>query len=254
MRRSSSLWLPVVFLVLAAESLLLGAEGDEKKVVKKVDPSGTWKWERTFNDNKREFVLRLRMDGDKITGTYKSRQQEIKIADVKMDGDKLSFQYKRDAGDRRFTANYRGKVSEDSIKGTIAFSSDRGDREFEWEAKRSTELIDVLGKWQLKIETQDGNVIEPSVTFSKEGEKIKGAYVSRFGERDATKIKVKDNKLTFEIAGENDGNEFTVVYTGKPRGDSIKGKLAYDFSGNTGTIDFTGKRMREKKEEKDSQQ
>ena len=244
MFRSNLLWLPVVFLGLTANSCLAGAEGDEKKVAKKVDPSGTWKWERTFNDNKREFVLRLRMVGDKVTGTYKGRREAVIIDDVKMDGDKLSFEYKRESGDRRFTANYQGKVSEDTIKGTIAFSSDRGDREFEWEAKRSTELADVLGKWQFKIETQDGNVIEPSVTFSKEGDKVKGTYVSRYGERDATKIQVKDNELTFEISGENDGNEFKVVYTGKPRGNSIKGKVDYDFNGNAGSIDFTGKLKR----------
>jgi hypothetical protein len=247
MHRSNMFWLTVVFLGLTANSFAPTAQGEEK-VAKKVDPSGTWKWERTFNDNTREFVLWLRMDGDTVTGTYKGRREVVKIDDVKMDGDMLSFQYKRETGDFRFTANYSGKVSEDTIKGTIAFSSDRGNREFDWEAERSTELVDVLGKWQFKIETQNG-VREPSVTFSQEGGKIKGAYVSRFGEREAKSINVNDNKLTFEISGENDGNEFKVVYTGKPRGDSIMGTVDYDFNENTGSIDFTGKLLREKEKE-----
>ena len=242
MHRSNMFWLTIVFLGLTANSFAPAAQGEETK---KVDPSGTWKWERTFNDNTREFVLRLRMDGDKITGTYQGRREAMKISDVEMDGDILSFQYKRETGDFRFTANYQGKVSEDIIKGTIEFSSDRGTREFDWEAKRSTELADVLGKWQFKIETQDG-VREPSVTISQEGDKIKGAYVSRFGEREAKNVNVKDNKLTFEISGENDGNQFKVVYTGKPRGHSIKGTVDYDFNGTTGSTDFTGKLLREK--------
>jgi rhodanese-related sulfurtransferase len=164
-----------------------------------------------------------------------------------MDGDMLSFQYKRETGDFQFTANYQGKVSEDTIKGTIEFSSDRGSREFDWEAKRSTELADVLGKWKFKIETDDGNVLEPSIRFTKEGDKVQGAYVGlRDTQREATNIKVADNKLTFEISGENNGNPFKVVYMGKPRGDSIKGTIDYDFNGNTGTVDFEGKRLPEK--------
>ena len=96
-------------------------------------------------------------------------------------------------------------------------------------------------------------VQEPRIRFTKEGDKVKGAYVGpRDDEREATNIKVEDNKLTFEISGENDGNTFKVVYTGKPRGDSIKGTVDYDFNGNTGTVDFIGKRTREKeKQEKE---
>ena len=245
MRRSNMFWLPVFVLGLTATWFTPTAQGDEKEA-KKVDPSGTWKWERTFNDITRTSVLRLKMDGDKVTGTYKGRRDEVKITDAKMDGDMLSFQYKRETGDFRFTAKYLGKVSEDTIKGTIEFSSDRGDREFDWEAKRSTELADVLGKWKFKIETRNGNVLEPSIRFTKEGGKVKGAYVGpRDDEREATNIKVEDNKLTFEITGENDGNAFKVVYTGKPRGDSIMGTIDYDFNGNTGTVDFEGKRLRE---------
>ena len=247
MQRSNMFCLPVFVFGLAAIWFMPTAQGDEKEA-KKVVPSGTWKWERTFNDNTRTFVLRLKMDGDKVTGTYQGRRDEAEITDAKMDGDMLSFQYKRETGDFRFTADYQGKVSEDTIKGTIEFSSDRGSREFDWEAKRSTELADVLGKWQFKIETQDG-VLVPSVTFSQEGGKIKGAYVSRFGEREAKNINVTDNKLTFEISGENDGNQFKVVYTGKPRGDSIKGTVDYDFNGNTGSADFTGKLLHEKEQQ-----
>ncbi len=247
MHRSNVFWLPVVLLGLTTTFVPV-AQGAETE---KVDPSGTWKWERTSNDNTRESVLRLKMDGDKVTGTYKGRREAMKIDDVKMDGDMLSFQYKRETDDFRFTANFQGKVSEDTIKGTIEFSSDRGDREFDWEAKRSTEVADVLGKWQFKVETQNG-VREPSVTLTQEGDTIKGAYVSRFGEREAKSISVEDNKLTFEISGENDGNQFKVVYTGKPRGDSIKGTVDYDFNGNTGSVDFIGKLTREKeKQEKE---
>ena len=246
MQRSSRFWLPVFVFSLATTWLMPTVQGAEEEA-QQVVPSGTWKWERTFNDNTMTFVLRLKMDGDKVTGTYQGSRDEGKITDAKMDGDVLSFQYKRETGDFQFTVKYQGKVSEDTIKGTIEFSSDRGTREFDWEAKRSTELEDVLGNWKFKIEIDEGNVLEPSIRFTKEGDKLKGEYVGpRDAQREATNIKVVDNKLTFEISGENNGNAFKVVYTGKPRGDSIKGTIDYDFNGNTGTVDFEGKRLQEK--------
>ncbi len=246
MQRSNKFWLPVFVFGLATTWFMPTVQGDDKEA-QQVVPSGTWKWERTFNDNTRTFVLRLKMDGDKVTGTYQGSRDEGKITDGKMDGDMLSFQYKRETGDFQFTVKYQGKVSEDTIKGTIEFSSDRGTREFDWEAKRSTELEDVLGNWKLKIETGEGNVLEPSIRFTKEGDKLKGAYVGpRDTHREATNIKVVENKLTFEISGEDNENAFNVVYTGKPRGDSIKGTIDYDFNGNTGTVDFQGKRLQEK--------
>jgi len=249
MQRSNMFWLPVFVFGLAATWFMPTAQGDEKEA-KKVVPSGTWKWERTFNDNTRTFVLRLKMDGDKVTGTYQGSRNEGKITDAKMDGDMLSFQYKRETGDFQFTVKYQGKVSEDTIKGTIEFTSDRGTREFDWEAKRSTELEDVLGNWKFKIETGEGDVLEPSIRFTKEGDKVRGAYVGpRDTQLEATDIKIADNKLTFGISGENDGNAFKVVYTGKPRGDSIKGTVDYDFNGNTGSADFTGKLLHEKEQQ-----
>ena len=68
----------------------------------------------------------------------------------------------------------------------------------------------------------------------------------------AKKIEIKDNQLTFEISGETDGNGWKVTYKGKPRGNSIKGTIDYEFGDNKGTVDFQGKRVAEKKEKEDA--
>ena len=133
---------------------------------KKPDPTGTWKWETTRRDRTRQNTLRIKLDGDKVSGTYASRRgetdNETKIENGKIKGDQLSFQVIREFNGRRFTINMQGKVSEDTIKGTGEFSTDGGSREFEWEAKRSVGKVDVLGTWNIKIETGDGNVLEPT--------------------------------------------------------------------------------------------
>ncbi len=55
------------------------------------DPTGAWKWERTFGDNTMQFTLRIKLEGDKVSGTYASRRGETKIENGKIEGDKLSF-------------------------------------------------------------------------------------------------------------------------------------------------------------------
>ena len=242
-------WLAVVCLGLAVVLQTSTVRAD-----KQADPTGTWKWERKFGDNTVQFTLRLGLEGDKVSGSYASSRATSKIKHGKMDGDQLSFQVEREFNDRKFTISFQGKVSEDAIKGKGKFSAGGNSREFDWEAKRSVGLDDVVGTWKFRIETGNGNVLEPSVKFAKKGKALSGVYTSRRGDIEAKKVEIKDNQLTFEISGENDGNKWKVTYQGKPRGNSIKGTIDYDFGGNTGTVDFEGKRSPAKKEKDDTQQ
>jgi len=242
-------WLGVVFLGLAVVLQTSTVRAD-----KKADPTGTWKWERNFGDNTVQFTLRLDLKGDKVTGTYATSRAKTRIQHGKVDKDQLSFQVDREFNDRKFTIKFRGKVSEDTIKGKGAFSADGKSREFDWEAKRTVGLADVVGTWRFRIETGNGNSLEPSLKLAIKGKKISGVYTSRRGDIEAKKIEIKDNQLTFEISGENDGNQWKVTYKGKPRGNSMKGTIDYDFGGNTGTVEFEGKRGSEKKEKEDTKQ
>ena len=117
MCRSQQTWLVVLVLGLTFSWLNPAAGAD-----KKPDPTGTWKWERTRGDNTRKFTLRIKLKGDKITGTYASRrnetENETKIENAKLEGDQLSFRVIRQFNDRKFTINMHGKVSEDAITGT----------------------------------------------------------------------------------------------------------------------------------------
>ena len=238
----------VLGLVLAGITPATGAD-------KKADPTGTWKWEMTRGDNTRHFTLRIKLDDDKVVGSYATRrgdtENEAKIEDAKLEGDQLSFRVQREFNDRRVTIDMQGKVSQDAITGTGSFSAGDNSREFEWAAKRAVEAADILGTWNMRIETPDGNLLEPGLTFVKKDGKLMGSYTGRTGEHEAKKIEIKNNELSFEVAGENNGNQWKVVYKGKPRGNSIQGTVDYEFGDNSGTIDFEGKRQPVKKEKDD---
>lgn len=224
---------------------LMLAVGFQASVVLAADATGTWKWERTRNDQTFTTVLALKADGSKLTGSYESRRGgSVKIENGKIDGDKISFQVTREFNGNEFVIKYHGKVSAGRIVGEIEFPTRDGDtRTREWEAERVVGPADVVGTWMLHVETDEGQVYEPTLTISKDGSKLAAVYTSRDRETTVKEITVKDGKLHFAIKGENDnGDGYSIVFNGTPTGNTIKGKVDYDFNDNTGTLDFTGRR------------
>ena len=45
------------------------------------DPTGTWKWEVKFNDQSHEVTLKLKLEGDKLTGAMSGRNGDTAIED-----------------------------------------------------------------------------------------------------------------------------------------------------------------------------
>jgi hypothetical protein len=208
-----------------------------------VDPSGTWSWEYSFNDDEpAEFSLKLNWDGKQLTGKYTAFENTTDIEEAKFEDGNLSFISKREFNGNKFTVHFDGKAEPNDIIGKVALDFGEGPREFDWHAKRIIDADSVLGTWKLKLETPNG-VIEPQLTITQDGDKLKGHYVSPFGEREAKDVAFKDGELSWRIeSGEDDDFDFEIVYRGKPQGDKITGSNEYDFGGNTGTMDFTGER------------
>ena len=222
----------------------------EKKETAPVDPSGTWKWEVEIGGNTAEFKLKLNWDGKKLTGKYTAFDNTTDIEVAKLEKDQLSFVDKREFNGNEIVAEFKGKVKPDDIDGTVTVEfGDNGPQDFDWTPKRAVEIDDVVGKWELSLEGPNG-AIEPQLTLTKDGEKLSGKYVSPFGERVPKSVTLKDNKLIWDVSGERDGAQFKVVYTGIPRGNTIEGDAEFDFDGNTGSMEFTGKRTPPEEKEK----
>jgi hypothetical protein len=108
------------------------------------DIAGTYKWTtqgRGGNPGP-EMTLKLKLDGDKLTGTVSrpGRQggnpTETEIKNGKVKGDEISFETVVERGGNTMTTKYSGKVNADGIKGK--FERERGGQpqSTDWEAKR----------------------------------------------------------------------------------------------------------------------
>jgi len=103
----------------------------------KPDPTGTWKWSVTINDNKRDVTLKLKLEGDKLTGTMPGRNNtETAIDDASFKDGEVAFSVTRERNGQKFTTKYKGKLDGDTIKGKL--ESERGGKaqSRDWEAKR----------------------------------------------------------------------------------------------------------------------
>ena len=101
-------------------------------------PTGTWKWTVKFGDQEREFTLKLKAEGDKLTGSMSGRQgQENKIEDGTYKNGEVAFKVTREFNGQKFVIKYKGKVSGDTIKGKTEFDRNGETMSRDWEAKRA---------------------------------------------------------------------------------------------------------------------
>jgi enterochelin esterase-like enzyme len=216
------------------------------------DPSGTWKWQRNFGERTMDYSLRLALSEGALSGematvfspTDPDRPSTTsKIEDAKLVGDTISFRVRRERNGREFTIFYRGRLAGDEISGTSEMDFGDGNiRESEWAAKRVLDAASVIGKWQLRIDAGDGNVFEPTATFSATGDTLECVAVGRFGEMKAKEVRIEGKELVFHFVFERDGNEGRATYRGTPSAGVIEGKVTFDWGDGPREWPFRGER------------
>jgi len=124
----------VAALVVACAGLTGAARADDK-----AGPTGSWKWTVTRGDNKRDVTLKLKLEGDKLTGSMPGRGgQEVKIEDGTYKDGEVSFKIVREGQDgQKMTIKYTGKLEGDTIKGKTETERGGETQSRDWEAKRS---------------------------------------------------------------------------------------------------------------------
>jgi len=102
------------------------------------DPTGTWKSETMAGGKTREGTLKLKVEGDKLTGTYVGGQNntETPIENGSFKDGKVSFSVTREFNNNKFTTKYSGTLSGDTITGKSETTIQGEARSGDWTAKR----------------------------------------------------------------------------------------------------------------------
>src|SRR5690349_19212549 len=104
------------------------------------------------------------------------------------------------------------------------------------------EKANPVGKW--KCEYKIGEMTRTAeLTIKKDGDKLSGTmtWPDQKGEK-LTKVKLKDETLTFHAVRKFMDNEIPIDFTLKIDGDKFKGKAEAEFNGNKQEFEIEGKR------------
>lgn len=124
-------WVACATLCLLSLSLVGAARAAE-------NPTGTWTWTTERNGEKMERTLKLKLEGDKLTGSMPGRNnQETPITDATYKDGDISFSVIREFNGNKITTKYTAKVSGDTIKGKTESERDGNKQTRDWEAKRA---------------------------------------------------------------------------------------------------------------------
>ena len=127
-------------LMMFAATLVLAVLVSNVQADDKNSPTGTWKWTPAAGGGgkkgtPREMTLKLKLDGDKLTGSMPGRgDTETQIEDGTFKNGEVSFKITRERNGTKTVTTYKGKVDGDTLKGTIERPT--GDP-IKFEAKRS---------------------------------------------------------------------------------------------------------------------
>jgi hypothetical protein len=247
----SAYLLSAALLIATVNSALADDEVAQKKRGNlKHNPSGTFVWESDVGGNYIESQLKLMLRGKKLSGEYSDQNVALEIENGAFDGETFSFSLEFDADGVEVSADVSGVVTGDKMTGVTKINLNGETFDLPIEAKRKTGKRDVLGEWNLSIETDAGEAFQPTVTITLKKGKLIGVYDGAVaGEHDLKELALKDNTLTFTIGGEaGDGTSFSAKFHGKPRGDRIRGKADVVIGGAEMTAKIRGKRTVEKAE------
>lgn len=135
MTRRTLAWTLVLTLGVSFLGLTATARAADKTA------TGNWTW--TFNRNGEDvtITLKLKQDGEKLTGSLKGAQgaeTEIKDGKISKDGE-LSFKVERERNGNTFVIKYSGKLEGDAIKGKTEMTRNGEPVSRDWEAKRAAD-------------------------------------------------------------------------------------------------------------------
>ena len=190
--------------------------------------------------------LKLKQDGEKLSGVQLGRGGEVPILEGGLHDGKISFKVVPEFGGGSVTIKYEGVLKGDTIEGKIETNRGGEISSNDWNAKREIpkekRAINISCAWHWTFTTSAGQAFEPRVQLTQTSDKLTGHII--WGETDApiTDGSIEEDQVSFTVVRDRGGKAVKTKYRGKLVGDTIQGKMESDWSGDVQTFDWTARR------------
>jgi len=132
-----------IMKAMISMALVLGVCGLVAAADKAVDPVGTWKCEYEIGGQQRTSTLKIKKDGDNVTGTMSwPDQDEAKLKDLKLKDGVLTFGAERKLPSSDTVINVEYKLTIDGDQITGKGTSETGGQKREWDIKAKRQKSD----------------------------------------------------------------------------------------------------------------
>lgn len=212
--------------------------------------TGTWKYSLiTPSGQSVEATLELKQDREKLIGNLVINGNELPIRDGQVKDDQVSFVLARKRDKVDIVTRYNGQLTADRIKGKTISTINGEEKVSDWDARRlsyrSAAAGDLTGTWLYNFTTPGGQVLEPKLKFTQDGEQLNGSIFFNENEVPISEGRVKDGEISFKVIRDRDGQILSSTYQGKAEGSLIRGKIQSNWSGTERTNDFEARRSRQ---------
>jgi SAM-dependent methyltransferase len=136
-------WMPDKTVVVTTN---FGDERDIHYWVVPANVTGRWEWDAANGKGTERCVVEAGQEFETVTLSGREGGSPLSISDVKLVGDALSFRLTAEAGGKPVSRLYEGKVSGDTIAGTIRPAGSAKGAAVAWRAVRDPKTVVPIAK------------------------------------------------------------------------------------------------------------
>jgi hypothetical protein len=184
---------------------------------------GDWQVKVDFDGRQFESILSFSRDQEgNLTGNWINFMGMSELKDIKFEEGQLSFvQQRRGRDGETMTSNFKGKIEEGKITGTL--SSDRG--EFKLEGKRPPRTPRAVGNWELNYKIGDRDITSKLIIKADKEGNLTGQWESRWGESKITDMNYERGNLTFKRTSTFQDRKMEMTFEGTLRRGTLTGMI-----------------------------
>ena len=207
---------------------------------------GEWNFRYTAPDGVEYTPALTVTDDDPLTAKIGIGGETVDVESISLEDHTLKFSYTvpYQGSDLDITCTCHPKGHK--LTGMLAYDLDGQTGEFEIGATRkhlSAAQKKLLGSWKFDVTGDDGIERHPILKLSEKAGELQVSLADGDETFDLRDIRHDDGEIRFAFTRDHDGVGVDIEWSCKPDGDGMTGSLEYDAQGNTGEIEFTGKRV-----------